>query len=85
MRAARGFNHFTLVEFTNDCFNLTVNVPTLVLGDVIADLTTLANTYDILDTVDPATAHVEEIRNLQSISMGAQLAKLTIGRYITPQ
>ena len=62
VRAAVGFTQFTLVEWTNDGVNLTENVPTLVVGDMKAALTFLANPEDIRDAVDPAVDNVEEIR-----------------------
>ena len=51
------------MDWANDGFNFIAKFLTLVVGDVTAALTILADPEDILDAVDPAAANVEEIRN----------------------
>ena len=72
VRTVVGFTHFTLLECNNDNFNLTANTLTIVIGDVTTELTALANIEDILDSVDPARANVEEIDTWRPIPLGAQ-------------
>ena len=66
VRAAGGFTQFNLVECNNDSFNLTLNALTLVVWDMTAALTALADPKDIFDAVDPVMANVEEIQTLRS-------------------
>ena len=74
VRSSEGFTHFTLVEWPNDGFNLTANVPTLVVGCVPDALTELADPKYIIDAVDPAAANVEEIRTWRSTPLRSQLS-----------
>ena len=74
-----------MVEWPNDSFNLTTNVPALVLGDVSDAFKTLADPEDIIAVVDPTAANVEDIQTQRSTPLGAQLYQLTIGIDLTPQ
>ena len=84
MHAAGGFTNFNLVECPNDIFNITENVPPLVVEDTTAALIVLADTKDILDAAKPVVPNVEEIRTRKFIPLGAQLSRLNIGRDLTP-
>ena len=57
----RGFIHLTMEQCPNDRFNLTENIPTLVVGVVTMVLKVLDDPEEILDSVNPVTANVEEI------------------------
>eukprot|EP00978_Attheya_sp_CCMP212_P030078 scaffold109456_cov58-Attheya_sp.AAC.4 len=82
--AAGGFTHFSVVEWPNNSFNLSVNIRMMATGKMTAAITALAHVEGIIGAVDSAVANSEEIRTRRAVPLGAQLASLTIGRDLLP-